>query len=136
MRNHRVVIILFSALLLVAAAGQPTAFAAAAKTPTQAYLDYCAALAKAKTLSDVLPHLSEAYRAMLESRPKADHPTWLKNLKESEVKDLKISKETIEGEKCTLEATGTSARGNAMKGKIILVKEGGAWKLDDQFWAT
>jgi len=43
---------------------------------------------------------------------------------------------TIAEAKCTLEATGTSAKGNAVRGKIMLVKEGGAWKLDEQFWVT
>jgi hypothetical protein len=81
--------------------------------------------------------LSAAYRGMLESRPKKDHGVWLERLKDSvNIKDMKINKETIDGDKCTLEATGTSARGNAVKGKISLVKEGGAWKLDEQFWST
>jgi hypothetical protein len=115
----------------VLAAGEP------AKSPTQAYLDYHAAVLKAQTLPEVLPYLSAAYRGMLESRPKKDHPVWLERLKESaNVTDLKIGKETITGDKCTLEGTATSARGNAVHGKVNLVKEGGAWKLDEEFWAT
>jgi hypothetical protein len=111
--------------------------AAESKTPTQAYLDYHAAVLKATTLDEVLPHLSAAYRGMLESRPKTDRPLWLGRLKETaDIKDLKITKETIDGDKCTLEGAGTSARGNAVHGKVHLVKEGGAWKLDEEFWAT
>ena len=111
--------------------------AAPAKTPTQSYLDYHAALAKAKTLDEVLPYLSKEYRAMLESQPKADRATWLGRLKDmAAAKDLKITKETINGDKCTLEGTGTSSKGNPTKGKISLVKEGGAWKLDEEGWAT
>lgn len=110
---------------------------AQSKAPTQAFLDYQAAVAKATTLSEVLPYLSAAYRGMLESRPKKDHPVWLERLKDSaNIKDTKIVKEAINGDKCTLEGTGTSARGNAVKGKIQLVKEGGAWKLDEMFWST
>lgn len=110
---------------------------AQSKTPTQAYLDYQAAVAKASTLSEALPYLSAAYRGMLESRPKKDHPVWLERLKDSvNIKDMKIVKETINGDKCTLEGKGTSARGNAVKGKIQLVKEGGTWKLDEMFWST
>jgi hypothetical protein len=30
----------------------------------------------------------------------------------------------------------TSGRGNPVKGKVNLVKEGGVWKLDEEFWAT
>ena len=107
-----------------------------AKTPTQAFLDYQVAVTKATKLAELLPHLSAEYRAMLESRPKEDQSVWLGRLKEATVKDLKVTKENIAGDKCTLEATGTRAMGNAVHGKITLVKEGGAWKLDEQFWAT
>ena len=107
------------------------------KTPTQAYLEYQAAVQKAGTLAEVLPRLSAAYRAMLESQPKKEHPVWLGRLKETlNIKGLKITKETISGDKCTLEGSGTSARGNPVKGKVNLVKEGGAWKLDEEFWTT
>ena len=123
--------ILVSGAAAVPGAGEP------AKSPTQAYLDYHAAVLKAQALSEVLPHLSAAYRGMLESRPKKDHPVWLERLKDTaNVKDLKIGKETIADDKCTLEGTATSARGNALHGKVNLVQEGGAWKLDEEFWAT
>jgi hypothetical protein len=111
--------------------------AADAKTPTQAYLDYHAAIEKATKLEDVLPFMSAEYRGMLESQPKKDRPEWLARLKDiSAMKDLKITKEKIDGTKCTLEGTGMSARGHAMRGKISLVQEGGAWKLDEEGWAT
>lgn len=100
-----------------------------------AYLEYNAALAKATKLTDVMPYLSTAYRQMLESRPKSDQPEWLKRLKESMMKDVKISGETVSGSTATLTATGTSSMGNAMKGKISMVNEGGAWKLDEQGWS-
>ena len=135
MRTHRALVIVFGTLVMRAAL--PAVAADQAKTPTQAYLDCQAAVTKATTLAEVLPHLSAAYRGMLESRPKKDHGVWLERLKDSvNIKDMKINKETIDGDKCTLEATGTSPRGNAVKGKISLVKEGGAWKLDEQFWST
>jgi len=114
-----------------------TSLAATAKTPTQAYLDYHAALQKAKTLDEVLPYLSTEYRGMLESQPKTDRATWLARLKDmAPARDLKITKETVNGDKCTLEGTGTSSKGNPSQGKISLVKEGGAWKLDEEGWAT
>jgi hypothetical protein len=118
-------------------AALPSAILAEEKTPTQAYLEYQAAVQKATSLAEVLPRLSAAYRAMLESHPKKEHPVWLERLKQSSnIKDLKITKETISGDKCALDGNGTSARGNSVKGKVNLVKEGGAWKLDEEFWAT
>ena len=110
---------------------------AAEKSPTQVYLDYRAALTKATKLEEILPYMSKEYRQMLESQPKKDGPVWLGRLREgTPVKDLKMTKETIEGGKCTLEGTGTSARGNAIHGKIQLVKEASGWKIDEEAWAT
>jgi hypothetical protein len=132
-RSRRV----FSGLCaLLAWTALSSAVAAQPKTPTQSYVEYQAVLAEATKLREVLPYLSAPYRAMLESRPKEDQPVWLKRLKESAVTGLKVTKETLAGDKCTLEATGTSARGNAVTGKISLVKQGGAWKLDEEGWAT
>ena len=47
-----------------------------------------------------------------------------------------ITKETVDGMKCTLEGTAKSSKGMALKGKVFLVKEDGAWKLDEQGWST
>jgi hypothetical protein len=130
---------LFGVALAILIAGEASALPAreSAKSPTRTYLDYHAAVSKAKTLSEVLPYLSAAYRRKLESRPKKDHPVWLEKLREAaNVKDLKIVKETIADGKCALEGTATSARGNAVNGKVYLVREGGAWKIDQEFWAT
>jgi hypothetical protein len=126
----RCIVIIATVLLL--------AFQAAAqdKSPAQAYTEYHKAVIKAETLSEILPYLSHAYRLMLESRPRENHRVWLTNLKEDLVTDLKITKETVAGNSCTLEATGKSKRGNMMKGKIVLVKEGDSWKLDEQLWIT
>ena len=44
----------------------------------------------------------------------------------------KVTKETVNGEKCTLEGTAKSNNGFALKGKVFLVREDGAWKLDEQ----
>lgn len=120
-------------VLLLWLAAFPTV-ASEKSASVQAYLEYQAAVTKAATLDDILPHVSSAYRAMLTSRPKKDHPMWLENLKEGVMNDVKVSKDTITGNTCTLEATATSKRGNAMKGTIILVREDKAWKLDEEFW--
>jgi hypothetical protein len=117
-------------LLTTAASGQP-------KTATQTYLDYVGVVTKAKTLAEVLPYLAKQYRTNLESVPKENQPVWLTRLKDSVAyANIKVTKETVTGDKCTLETTGTSGRGNAMKGKITLLKEGADWKLDAAAWTT
>ena len=137
MRRNRILAIGLAAFLGCLALPLPSMTAAESKTGTQVYLDYHATLMKATKLEEILPYLSAEYRGMLESRPKKDGPVWLGRLKEgTPVKDLKVTKETVEGNKCTVEGTGTSARGNAIHGRIHLVKEGGAWKIEDEAWAT
>jgi hypothetical protein len=131
MNNRRLCLVSFIiALQVSAAAAQP-------RTPTQAYLDCRVAIKKATTIAEVLPHVSAMYRAMLQSKSKADQQKFLEGLKEpAAYQDLKITKETIAGNKCTLEGTATSDRGNALKGKVMLVKEGGTWKLDAESWGS
>lgn len=110
---------------------------AQAKSPTEAYLAFVAAAQKAKSLEDVLPHLSKQYSAMLSAQPNDRKPVWLERLKDSaDMTEIKIGKETINGMKCTLEGTAKSSKGNPLKGKVFLVKEDGAWKLDEQGWST
>jgi len=143
-RNQRtaasaLALLLAGAIPLSARAAEPKkpSGPAPSMTPTQAYNAYRAALLKATKLAEVLPFLSAEYRGMLTSRPKKDQPMWLDRLRDiGNTKDLKITKESVSGNKATLEATGTSPRGNAMKGKISLVKEDGSWKLDEEGWAT
>jgi hypothetical protein len=128
---------IFAIVLLLGFAAMAAVATDKAKTPSQSYLDYRAALEKATTLDEVLPFLSMAYCGMLEARPKEDHPVWLQRLKEAEeMKDVKIIRENIHGGTCTVITSGTSAKGNAIKGKITMVLEGGAWKLDESVWTT
>jgi hypothetical protein len=110
---------------------------AQAKSPTDAYLAFVATAQKAKSLDEVLPHLSKEYRAMLSAQPNDQKPVWLQRLKDSaDMLDIKIGKETVTGEKCTLEGTAKSKKGFPLKGKVFLVKEDGGWKLDEQGWST
>jgi hypothetical protein len=102
-----------------------TTVSAQPKTPTQMYLDYVGVVSKAKTLAEALPYLSKQYRTNLESVAKADQPVLAEAAPgQRGLHRPQSDQETIAGAKCTLETTGTSGRGNAMHGKIMLVKEG------------
>jgi len=122
-------------LALVFAAAPAMAQPKTEKTPLQAYQDFQAGVKKATTLEQTYPFLSAEYVAMLKSRPAADQKTWLDRLKDSATKTgVAITKTTITGDKCLLEATAKNPAGESFKGKISLVKEGGSWKLDEQGW--
>jgi hypothetical protein len=134
--NYRSMFLVWLGLAL-ALCLSPVPALAQAKSPTEAYLAFVAAAQKAKSLDEVMPHLSKEYRAMLSAQPGDKKPVWLQRLKDSaDMQDIKVTKETISGEKCTLEGTAKSSKGFALKGKVFLVREDGAWKLDEQGWST
>jgi hypothetical protein len=111
------------ALLIV---GLSTSAFAHAKSPTEAYLAFVAAAPKAASLDQLLPHLSAEYQAMLASRPADQKPVWLQRLKDSaNMTAIKIAKETITGDKCTLEGTATSHAGNPIRGKVLSSRKRG-----------
>ena len=123
-------------LALLAAAFSAPALAKA-QSPSEAYLAFVAAAQKATTLEEILPHLSKEYRAMLTAQPKDQKPVWLERMKDSvNMTEIKITKETVSGSKCALEGTAKSAKGMPLKGKVSMVQEDGAWKLDEQMWST
>lgn len=101
---------------------------------TQAYLDWRAAVTKATTLTELLPYTSAAYGAALKSRGMKNQSVWLEALKESVMKEIKVTRATCNAAKCTLEATGTNVRDRAMTGKIMLVRESKLWKFNEDFW--
>jgi len=110
---------------------------AQAKSPTDAYLAFAKAAPKATSLDTLLPFLSKVYRGNLSSQPAEKKPVWLQRLKDSvDMTDMKITKETITGDKCTLEGTAKGKSGLPLKGKVFLLKEDGEWKLDEQVWST
>ena len=95
---------------------------AQAKSPTEAYLAFVAAAQKAKSLEEVLPHLSKEYRAMLSAQAKEQKPVWLQRLRDSaDMTDIKIGKETVSGEVHARghgeEQQGVSAQGQGIPGQ-------------------
>ena len=134
--NYRSTIALFLGVALIMCVVSPPA-RAQAKSPTEAYLAFVAAAQKAKSLDEIVPHLSKDYRAMLSAQANDQKPVWLQRLKDSaDMLDIKITKETVSGDKCTLEGTAKSKKDLPLKGKVFLVKEDGGWKLDEQGWST
>lgn len=123
--------------LVLLAATLSAAAPAKATSPTEAYLSFVAAAQKATTLDEILPHLSGEYRAMLTAQAKDQKALWLQRMKDSaNMTEIKITKETTDGKKCTLEGTARSAKGMPLRGRISMVNEDGAWRLDEQGWST
>jgi len=102
-----------------------------------AYLAYLAAIKQATSVAQITPLLSTEYRVALEGQPE-EALKWLKFRKGDAVTmtNFKVTKESITGDKCILEASGRDGQGRNSTGKIELIHENGAWKLNDEAWVT
>lgn len=120
------------AVLAVLACG-PTI--AAAGTPSETFLALYDAVLKAKAADDIAPLVKKADRDQLKTVPAEAkemfldmHKEWVKTCHERP----KVTKETIEGDKATLEAEVVSVyaqTGSPWKATVTLVKEADGWKV-------
>lgn len=102
-----------------------------------AYLAYLAAIKQATSVAQITPLLSTEYRVALEGQPQ-EALKWLTFRKGDALAmtNFKVTKESITGDKCILEASGRDGQGRDSSGKIELIRENGAWKLNDEAWVT
>jgi hypothetical protein len=113
---------------------------AAAKTPTETYLEYHGAALKAKTIDDLVPFMPQANREQMAAAPAEAKQSLLEMRQEMEkivVGQPKVAKEDVQGDNATLdlEAVIDYARTNPNLGqkpataKMKLVKEKDGWKV-------
>jgi hypothetical protein len=50
--------------------------------------------------------------------------------------DLKVVKQTVTADRAEFQLMAKTARGTETQGTVTLVKEGAAWKVEDEAWAT
>jgi hypothetical protein len=102
---------------------------------TKFYMEFRAALGKAKAIEDLLPYLSKSRAEMVEKTPKDDRVKMFGLMKALDVKDVKVLKESKTDTGYVLEATGKGGVGSGeSKGTISIVREGGKLKLDRENW--
>lgn len=103
--------------------------------PLEFYKGYLAVLAKATSLGELLPFYTKELSTGLAKMPKEMQGNYLK-MRARSLTDLKVLKKDVKGDKATYELEATAADGQPAKGTATLVKEGGAWKVDDDAWAV
>lgn len=125
------------ALLLLAGAAQ------ALDPPGKTYLDYSNALAKAQSLTDILPFLSTTVRLEISKQPVSKQTEMLQVLKQLAPTQLNITRETITGKKAIVYAEGispevspTGATPDKTYGIINLVREVDGWKINKEDWSN
>ena len=121
--------------LMLAAVALPAAHQESAKGPLETYKAYLEVLAKADSLDQLLPHYTKALAGELSKMPKEMQGNYLK-MNKRVLKDLKVTKEQVTATKAEYQLTATTAEGKLTTGSATLVKEGGAWKIHDEAWAT
>ncbi len=104
--------------------------AAQPKTGTQFFYDYRAACAKAKGFNEVASWMSRSEREKLAGMsPEQQKAMWdLGKQVETQMRDVKVVKETPTADGAILEVTGIGPDNKPFKEIVKLVKEGGAWK--------
>ena len=126
-------------LLAVALGALLTGATVATQTPgpLDAYKAYLDAASKATTAEALFPFISKEYKSLLQSAPKAEVEKMIKmSIAKDKLTDITVVSQKVDAAKAVLELSAKTADGRATTGKVTMVKEGGAWKMDEDAWAT
>ena len=110
--------------------------AASYKNGGEFYLAYRTAFAKAKSIDELLPWMAKARLSQITKTPAAERAEMFGMIKMMDDHiNVKVVKETpaANGAELQVEAISGESKKKAT-GVITLVKEGGAWKLDQESW--
>jgi hypothetical protein len=130
-------LVAFAAIALLSIAAAAGLASAQSGTPADAYEKIVAVTKKAKSWQPILPLLSAQYKSDVESQDAEGQKAFLRYFKESlHHRGLVITHQAVDGDTAVIEATAKDAAGKPSTGRIEMVREGGAWKLQDHAWAT
>jgi hypothetical protein len=132
MRRRRVKMVL---RVMLSGALVSTALAAQAKSddPVAVYKEYLGVLAKASTLDPLLPYFTKELADGMRKMPADMHANYLK-MNKRVVNDLQVTRQTATATRADLEVAGKDAAGQSLTGTATLLKEGGAWRIEDFTW--
>jgi hypothetical protein len=107
------------------------------KAPLDAYKAYLDAASKATKPDALFPFVSKEYKSLLEKAPKAEVEKMLKmHIAKDKLSELVVTSQKVDASKAVFELTAKTADGRPAQGKVNMVKEAGAWKLDEDAWAV
>jgi hypothetical protein len=136
MRSARMNALGLLVLTLVTCAVVPP-LSAQGKTPLDAYKAYLDAASKATTPDALFPFVSKEYKSLLQNAPKAEVEKMLKmSIAKDKLSEIVVKSQKVDASKAVMELTAKTGDGRPAQGKVTMVKEGGAWKLDEDAWAT
>ena len=74
---------------------------------------------------------------MLQNAPKTEVEKMLKmGIAKEKLTDITVVSQKVDATKAVLEPTAKTGDGRATSAKVTMVKEGGAWRTDEDAWAT
>lgn len=125
-----------AALALAATLGASVHAQSGPGPAARAYLDLRATAGKATTAGAVLPQLSANYRRVVAGMPPAERDEWFLRFKRFPPSPVTIQAQAVAGDRGALGAVARDASHVKWSGRIEMVREGGAWKLDDEHWSS
>lgn len=124
------------AFALAAAAPARAATGIELGAPAHAYLDLRTLAAKATSAEQVLPYLSANYRRVVANLPRGERDDWFLRFKRFPPTPVTIQAQAQAGDRCALGAVARDTLHTKWSGRIEMLREGGAWKLDDERWSS
>jgi hypothetical protein len=110
------------------------------QTPTERYEAYRVALERAEAMEEVLPLTSKAVRVEMSKRPPTYRKALLGDMQIRKVEWMRVLEERVFGDTASLSVEGVQVvdpmrgvRGFG-KGRVVLLREEGAWRVDDETW--
>jgi hypothetical protein len=128
----RVLTLALLALIATAGKSEPQTIAS---DPLEFYKGYLAVLAKAKSLDELLPYYTHELGDGLRKMPAEMQANYIK-MNAHVLTDLKVTKQQVDSSKAVFEMSARTADGRETTGSATLVKESGAWKVEDESWAA
>jgi Domain of unknown function (DUF4878) len=127
-------ILALSLLSLLVIAGKSEA-QTRASDPLEFYKGYLTVLAKAKSVDELVPYYTRELGDGLRKMPAEMQANYIK-MNARALTDLKVTKQQVDPSKAVFEMSAKTADGRETTGTATLVKEGGAWKVEDESWAA
>jgi len=134
----KALLVCLAAVLAGASAAAQTPASQNAQTATQFYVSYRQAFDKAKKIDDLLPYMAEKNRKQVAETSAADRKQMFGVMKAmGAITDLKVVKEDRQPDgSAVLSCEGMDSDHKKSTGKVMMVKEGGAWKVGDESWSS
>lgn len=127
--------------LLVAFGLASTAYAqkaaATAKTASEFFVKYHDAMAGAKSVEDIRPFMDADQQKEMDAAPKEEKDMGVKMISSmyADITNVKVVKETANGNMYTLEVTATQASDKTPgTGTVEVAKDGAGWRVDSETW--